>query len=77
MSLFFTQRTAEEMQHDRDAVLSTTPEDIRGFTQLVTDVLKQDALCVYGNSDRLTTDQSLFDILVKIDRSDHPDRVQN
>lgn len=77
VSLFFTQRTAEEMQHDRDAVLSTTPDDIRGFTQLVTDVLKQDALCVYGNADRLTTDQSLFDILVKIDRSDHPDRVTN
>ena len=75
MSLFFSRRTAEEVQHDRDAVLSTTVQDIRGFSQLVAEVLNQNALCVYGSADRLTTDQSLFDSLVKTDRSDHPDRV--
>ena len=65
----------EEVQFDRDAVLSTTPEDIRGFLPLVADVLNQNALCVYGNAERLTTDQSMFNSLVKIDGSDHQHRT--
>jgi len=75
VSLFFTQRTFEDVQHDRDAVLSTTPEDIRSFRQLVVDVLNQNALCVYGNSERLTSEQPLFNSLVKIDQANHPDGV--
>ncbi|MEI6435730.1 MAG: insulinase family protein [Bacteroidota bacterium] len=75
ITLFLSQRTAEDMQLDRDAVLSTTREDICGFKQMVADVLNQNILCVYGNSDKITTDQSLFNSLVKIDRSDHPDEV--
>jgi hypothetical protein len=67
----------EEVQHDRDAVLSTTPAHIRDFSQMVSDVLNQNSWCVYGNADRLTTDQSLFTTLVKIDGSDHPDKMQD
>ncbi|MCX6304514.1 MAG: insulinase family protein [Bacteroidetes bacterium] len=72
VSMFLSQRTLEEVQHDRNAVLSTTPEDIRGFSKLVADVLNQNAFCVYGGAERLTTDQALFNSLVKIDRSDLP-----
>ena len=75
VSLFFSSRTAEEMQHDRDAVLATTARDIRGFTRMVADILQQDAFCVYGNTDRLASGRNLFSTLVKIDRSDHPDQV--
>ncbi len=75
VSMFLSQRTVEEVQFDRDAVLSTTPEDIRGFLPLVADVLNQNALCVYGNAERLTTDQSMFNSLVKIDGSDHQHRT--
>ncbi len=69
VSMFFSQRTPEEVQHDRDAVLSTTSDDIRGFAQLVNEILSQHVLCVYGNTDRLTTDQTLFNSLVKIDQA--------
>jgi Zn-dependent M16 (insulinase) family peptidase len=69
VSMHFAQRTAEEVQHDRDAVLSTTVQDILGFSRMVEDVLKQDALCVYGNAERLTTETALFASLVKIERS--------
>ena len=72
VSMYFSQRTAEELQHDREAVLSTTPGDIRGFSKMAADVLNENVLCVYGNAERLTTDQSLFNTLVKIDRSDNP-----
>lgn len=72
VSMYFMQRTADEMQYDRDAVLSTKPDDIRGFADLVADVLSKRTICVYGGSDKLTTEQSLFDSLVKIDKSDLP-----
>jgi Zn-dependent M16 (insulinase) family peptidase len=75
VSLFFTGRTAEEVQADRDAVLSTTPEDIRGFSGLVADVLSQETFCVYGGADRLAGAQSLFTSLVKIDRATHDEGV--
>ncbi|MDP1622414.1 MAG: insulinase family protein [Bacteroidales bacterium] len=75
VSLFFSRRTVEEVQHDRDAVLSATPEDIRGFSQMVMDVLNQKALCVFGNAEKLTRDQPLFNSLVKIDGSDNTARV--
>jgi Zn-dependent M16 (insulinase) family peptidase len=65
------------VQNDRDAVLSTTPQDIRGFSQLTADVLAQNALCVYGNSDKLTADQALFNEIIKIDQSGHPIRVSD
>ena len=77
VSMFLSQRTLEEVQHDRDKVLSTTPADIREFSQMVVAVLSQNALCVYGNADRLTTDQLLFTTLVKIDGSDNPDKMQD
>jgi Zn-dependent M16 (insulinase) family peptidase len=75
VSMFLSQRTMEAVQNDRDAVLSTTAQDIRGFSQLTADVLAQNSLCVYGNADRLTTDQALFHLLITIDQADHPDRV--
>jgi len=76
VSMFLSQRTEEEVQRDRDAVLSTTQEDIRGFTQLVQEGLRQAKICVYGNSEKITSDQSLFQTLVKIDRSELTEKVQ-
>jgi Zn-dependent M16 (insulinase) family peptidase len=69
VSMFLSQRTLEEIQGDRDAVLATVSDDIRGFAQLVADVLKQNAVCVYGNAEKLTAEQSLFNLLVKIDHT--------
>ena len=72
VSMFFSRRTADEVQKDRDAVLSVTPEDIRGYSALVREVLDQNAFCVYGNAGRLTADKALFSSLVRIAPGDHP-----
>jgi hypothetical protein len=66
VSMFFTKRTALDVQKDRDAVLATKLEDIRGFAKLVGDILDQNALCVYGNSDKIAADKVLFKNLVKL-----------
>jgi hypothetical protein len=65
-TLFLSKRTPEDLQQERDEVLSTTSDDIRGFEQLVADVIKQGTLCVYGNAERLRSDQELFQTLISI-----------
>jgi Zn-dependent M16 (insulinase) family peptidase len=71
VSLFYSQRTRDEVQRDREEVLSTTREDIREFSKMVADILDQKAFCVYGNAEKLTTGQALFQTLLKIDGSDN------
>jgi presequence protease len=66
VSNFFSGRSAVDVQTDREKVLSTTPGDIRAFAPMVSDVLNQDALCVYGNAEVLSANQSLFANLVKL-----------
>ena len=66
VSYYFKKKSAEEIQKDRDAVLATKPEDIRGFAKLVQDVLDQNAYCVYGNADRLKSEKSLFGSLLTV-----------
>lgn len=66
VSMFFAKRTAENIQKDRDAVLSTQSGDIRGFAEIAREILKQNAFCVYGNSEKITTEKALFKKLVKL-----------
>jgi len=68
VSMYFTKRTLQDIQRDRDAVLSTTPADIRNFSKMVSDVLTQQTYCVYGNSDKLNANKELFNSLLKIER---------
>ncbi|HNY02900.1 MAG TPA: insulinase family protein [Bacteroidales bacterium] len=65
-ALRFAERTAEEVQRDRDAVLSTTPADLRGFAPLVREVLEKGAVCVYGSAERLKSEAEHFDSLVAV-----------
>lgn len=58
---FFEQKTKEEAQAERDAILSTTPEDIRSFKAMIQDVLNEDIICVYGNDQTIQENESLFD----------------
>ncbi|MDD4602559.1 MAG: insulinase family protein [Bacteroidales bacterium] len=66
VTLFFSKRTAADIQKDRDAVLETKSQDIREFTKLVKSILDQNTLCVYGNPEKINTDKSLFKNLVKL-----------
>jgi len=65
---FFNQRKPESLQSDREAILSTTPKNIRDFSSLVTDVLNKKVLCVYGDKERITKEKELFKNLIKIER---------
>jgi len=58
----------EAIQKDRDAVLATTPEDIRQMSPVLARVLGQQTYCVYGNEDKLKANKNLFKNLVTLQK---------
>jgi Zn-dependent M16 (insulinase) family peptidase len=60
MNAYFTGLTFEEIQAERDAVLSATPQQIRDLAPLVRAMLKDDAICVIGNEEKIRKEQELF-----------------
>ncbi|MDR2169868.1 MAG: insulinase family protein [Planctomycetaceae bacterium] len=52
--------TQEDLQKERDEVLSTTVEDLRNFAKMFRDGMKQNNICVFGNEEKLKEDNSLF-----------------
>ncbi len=60
--------TREEVQRERDELLSTTVEDLRALVPLTADVLKQNLYCVYGSEQKLAAEKQLFDDIVTIGR---------
>jgi hypothetical protein len=64
---YFEKTTPEELKAEREAVLSTTPADIKAMSKMVADILGQDAICVYGNDEKIKANAALFGELVKLD----------
>lgn len=63
---YFENTDHEYVQQERDAVLSTTPEDIRKLEKLVAEVLQQDTYCVYGNEAKIRENKEHFGELIDI-----------
>ncbi len=60
--------TQADMQAERDAVLSVTAADIRGFEKLVADVLAEDAVCVYGNKEKIEKEAAALKKVISLTR---------
>ncbi len=52
--------TQEDVQRERDEVLSTTVEDLRKFAPMFRECMKQNNICVFGNEQKLDADKELF-----------------
>lgn len=52
--------TYEDIQRDRDQVLSATVEDIRNLADLVKSVIDADNICVIGNETKIEENKDLF-----------------
>lgn len=57
---YFEQVTEAELQQERDEILSTTPEDIRQYTDLLKAVTEQNYFAVVGNASKLKSKTALF-----------------
>jgi len=65
---YFEKTSKDELQKDRDEVLSTTADDLRNFAPLVKDVLEKDVICVFGNETLLRENEGLFGALVVLQK---------
>ena len=64
---YFEKTNLEQVQKDRDEILSTTPEDIKAMQKMVADILSQKSICVYGNEEKIKAEEKLFKNIKKLD----------
>lgn len=60
LNAYFEQITEEQVQKERDEVLSATPKQIRALAPLVRAILGENALCVVGNEEKIQDARELF-----------------
>lgn len=65
---WFIKRSREDVQRDRDEILSVTQEDIKKYAQFVSDILAQKNYFVYGNAEKIEAQKGLFEKLIRIER---------
>ncbi|OKP91624.1 peptidase M16 [Paenibacillus helianthi] len=65
---YFEHITGEELQQERDEILSTTPGDIREYAGLLKAVAEKNYLSVVGNETRMKAAQALFGSLEELVR---------
>ena len=66
MTLYFQKTTADMLNNERKAILSTSVEDIRGMKKMVQDVLSQNEYCVYGSEAKINENKTLFNKLIQV-----------
>ncbi len=66
LQMYLCDITDEDFQKERDEVLSTTVEDLRGFSSLIEDLLKTEYYCVLGNEGEIKRNKKLFNSLVTV-----------
>ena len=63
MAAYLEELTYEEIQKERDDILTAQPADIRALSDLVASVLSDECLCVIGNEQALRSEAQMFDSL--------------
>lgn len=63
MAAWMTGLTEEDVQKERNEVLSCTDKDIRALAPYLKEMLSQNHLCVIGNEEKLEDQKELFDKL--------------
>lgn len=52
--------TEEDLQKEREEVLTATPQDIRDLAPMISAVLGEENLCVIGNEEKLKAEKEMF-----------------
>lgn len=67
VSRYFQNDTQLKLQAERDEVLSTSLSDIKTYEKMVSDILANSSICVYGNEDKLKENKELFQDLISLE----------
>ena len=65
-AMYIVGLTHAEVQKDRDDVLATTVDDLRGFAKMLREAMEQNNICVFGNEAKINEDKSLFKAIIRI-----------
>jgi presequence protease len=68
VNYYFTGTTKEKLQKDRQEVINTTLDQVKGYAKMMQDVLDQKAYCVYGNADKIEANKALFKSIVNLEK---------
>ncbi|BCN32314.1 insulinase family protein [Anaeromicropila herbilytica] len=60
LTAYLSGMTMEDIQKDRDQILSATEEDIRNLAELVKSILHDNNICVIGNETKIEENKDLF-----------------
>ncbi|MEI7596821.1 MAG: insulinase family protein [Bacteroidota bacterium] len=66
---YFNKRTMEAIQKDRTDILSTKSIDIRNYTKMLQDLVDNKGICVYGNTNKIQSEKSSLNQLIKINKN--------
>lgn len=65
-SLYIQKIKWEDLQREREEILSTRQEDIRALAAPVADVMQQDCICVLGGEEKINACKDCFDTMVHV-----------
>jgi len=63
---YYSKTKPDEVQKERDDVLSVSQQDIVGYISMIDAILKQNNYCVYGNENTVNENKDLFNNVTKI-----------
>ncbi len=64
---YFTNLSQDQLQNERTAVLTSSVEDIKSYEKMISDIIENSPICVYGNEDKLKESEDLFEKLITLD----------
>jgi presequence protease len=57
-----------DVQKERDEVINVTLDEIKSMKKMMSDILNQNAICVYGNEEKIQAQKDLFGKIQKLNR---------
>jgi hypothetical protein len=66
---YYLEKTkSADLQKERDEVVNVTLADIKAMKKMISDILNQNVICVYGNEDKIQAQKDLFGKIQKLSR---------
>jgi Zn-dependent M16 (insulinase) family peptidase len=65
---YFEKTKPEDIQRERDEVLSVSLGDIKAMKKMAADILGQNDICVYGSEEKINSHKELFGKIEKVDK---------
>lgn len=66
--MFLNNRKQADLQAEREAILKATLPEMKAYADMVDKIMSQGAVCVYGNTQKVSTERDNLKSLIKIDQ---------